>query len=514
MSTEQTAVIDNISLNEWHRLSPIAIVYFIVKFTLRFVKEGIQSALPAIAVFIASVDNKLFWLSITLPVILTLIVILSAIYWWFYRFRIQGHDILVEQGVISKQLLNLDFSKVQNVNIGVPFYFKPFALVNCIFDSAGSSKSEVNLPGVSAAFANGVRDAVFAYKQHQPKTTNDEPLSQAETNETAMPILSLPQSEVAKYGLANWMALIFLAALMPFIEKIGDFAGAYVIPSFTQLTSVLLPDVLQAKMAAVGILMLMVVVLSFAISMAVSWLKFYDFQLFDESSKLTRFMGLLERNQMSCTKQKVQSIEIRQNIIARCLKRVTLVFRQLSSSHAQFMLAQKDMLVPMLGEQQWQGISQRVFATQAGQLPFTAVHKAYVRRIFCYFWLIPIGTISAVFCFLSDTFMPLLWATLPLLMIGFGLVCLSYKRMGLWFDDEYCAMRSGRLGYKISLFPLYKIQQVRYRQSPGMRRLGLGTLDMVVASGTLSMPYVPLPVIFELMDRGLYLAESQQRDWM
>ncbi|WP_416308092.1 PH domain-containing protein [Neptunicella sp. SCSIO 80796] len=498
---------------EWTRLSPVAIAYFMVKFTLRFLKEGLQTALPGIAVFIASVDNKLFWLSIILPVLLLLIVLFAALYWWNYKFCIQDNEILVDQGVFKKQRLNLSFSRVQNVNIAIPFYFAPFNLVNCIFDSAGSSKAEVNLPGVSGNFARDVRQAIFNFNRQQKE--DDQTSSQVEkdditdANSNGELVLQMANKEAAKYGLTNLMALVFVAALMPFIDDIGELVKLYVIPEIEHVMAWLGIELQNGKTVAVVVLVILLIAVVIGFSVLAALLRFYNFRLFDDQSKLTRFAGLLERQQISVAKHKVQSIQVSQNIVARLLNRVSLAFKQFGTANFN-MAASKDIMIPMLAPDEWQNISRRVFATDGGKQPFASIHSAYLPRVFGYFWCIPLG----LFFGIGGFFVPVMWLGLLMLMPIFLIVLQYYRRYGLWFDSEYAAVRRGFLGNKITLFPLFKVQKISFSQSPGQRRLGVANLQVIVASGALSLPYVPIELVHKLTNRALFLAESTQQDWM
>ncbi|WFO19104.1 hypothetical protein ATS73_014130 [Pseudoalteromonas sp. H100] len=45
----------------WQKVSPWALVYFVVHFGVRFVRDGIFNLLPLGFVFVTQVENKLFW---------------------------------------------------------------------------------------------------------------------------------------------------------------------------------------------------------------------------------------------------------------------------------------------------------------------------------------------------------------------------------------------------------------------------------------------------------------------
>ena len=164
----------------WQKVSPWALVYFVVHFGVRFVRDGIFNLLPLGFVFVTQVENKLFWGQIAAAVAVSALLLYSVLYYRNFRFCISSdNEILLNKGVFKKERLTLKFERVQNVNIAEPFYFKPVTLVNCIFDAAGSAAQEAVLPGVTQGYAEQMRKQIFAYKAQQQL----EPDSEVETDE-------------------------------------------------------------------------------------------------------------------------------------------------------------------------------------------------------------------------------------------------------------------------------------------------------------------------------------------
>ena len=123
----------------WQKVSPWAVLYFVVYFSVRFVKDGLLNLLPMLVVFVTQVENKLFWAQVVGAIAIVTLLIYSILYYINFKFCISDdHEILLNKGVFKKERLTLKFSRVQNVNIAEPFYFTPVNLVNCIFDAAGS----------------------------------------------------------------------------------------------------------------------------------------------------------------------------------------------------------------------------------------------------------------------------------------------------------------------------------------------------------------------------------------
>ena len=62
---------------KWQRVSSWSLVYFIVHFAFRFVKDGVFNLLPIMVVFVTQVENKWFWGQVALAVAIISLLIYS-----------------------------------------------------------------------------------------------------------------------------------------------------------------------------------------------------------------------------------------------------------------------------------------------------------------------------------------------------------------------------------------------------------------------------------------------------
>ncbi|MEH6394505.1 PH domain-containing protein [Pseudoalteromonas sp.] len=501
----------------WQRVSPWALVYFIVHFAFRFVKDGVFNLLPIMIVFVTQVENKLFWGQIAVAVAAVALLIYSFAYYLNFRFCITDeHDILLNKGVFKKERLTLNFLRVQNVNIAEPFYFKPLSLVNCIFDAAGSTSQEAVLPGVTTQYAEQLREQVLAYKatQQQQVHTNQQ-IDDLATTEPQQ-CLTLSNKEVAKFGLMSNMAILALAALVPFMNVMFDFLEKAVVnrlESFYQQEVGMLVD--AAALAIFSIFVLVVLIAVF-LSVLMSLIRFYNYQLYFQAGKFKRIAGLLERHQLSVSLDKVQSITIKQNLIARLLKRYTVQCFQASSGGFVGAKSKQSLVMPVLDTEQVNQVCQWLYPwLDLKTLNFKGVEKALLIKNWLFYALLP-SLVFAVLCVVGNKLTPL-YALLSLLLLS-GLVYLSYSRYGFYFYQHegrfYGVFRSGMVSVQYRVFELYKAQSTRSISTYFMRKGGLKSLSIQLASGTVYLPYLKAEQADEVIDFTLYQAEFDQRSWM
>jgi putative membrane protein len=502
MTPKQPSAMDS---NEWQRLSPVSIIYFIVKVTISSAKEWFLNSLPALAAFAVFVENKLFWSGIIGGILALLALVFGFLYYWHFRFQAKDGEILIQRGVIGKKRLNLQYARVQNVNIGTPFYFAHFKLVNCIFESAGSKASEVTLPGVREEFALSMRSKVFAAGKNVGMQDGDKPAGEADTSG---PILALSNRESAKSGLTNYVAFIVLAAFAPFFNHIRNYYADNIFPMFMDNVEPIVgnPFVSGIVIGVASVLLVILVITSASVIGA--FLRYYNFELYDSGDNIVRIAGLLERKSTTLTKSKVQAVLIKQNLVARILKRASLQYRQVGTG--QDKRNDSSIQIPMLIPEDTRTYTSVAFV-DCPEPEYANIHSSYVSRRFLYLGLLPFTVIASLSIFIPGT-----WFFLaPIALVPmFVILRMRYRQYGIWFNEEYGAIKQGLFGHSIMIFPLYKVQMVEVSQSRGQRRRNVGTLKVQLGSGSISIPYIPVELLDMFVNVALYKSESSTKSWM
>lgn len=500
----------------WQKVSPWAVLYFVVYFSVRFVKDGLLNLLPMLVVFVTQVENKLFWAQVVGAIAIVTLLIYSILYYINFKFCISDdHEILLNKGVFKKERLTLKFSRVQNVNIAEPFYFTPVNLVNCIFDAAGSVTQEAVLPGVTKAYAQQMRKQIFAFKaQQQPdeKTPSSEHF-EAENS------LRISNKEIAKFGLMSNMAILAMAAIAPFINVLVDFLEQQIIAKVEGFYQQELGLLASAATFAMITLIALLVLTAVMLSVGMSLIRFYNFELYFKGQKFKRIAGLLERHQLSMSMDKVQSIVIKQNLMGRLLKRFTVECLQASSGGIAAGVAAKKnkqtLVLPVLNSEQVDSVCQWIYPWfNSKKLQFNGAKRALLYKNLSFYALIP-SAIVLLGCYLGDFNA---WLSLGVLLILAGLVTLAYQRYGYYLHEDngrfYMVVRKGMIGVHYRVFELYKAQSARSISTYFMRRAGLKSLYIQLASGFAFMPYIKQQDADYIIDFTLYQAESTQRNWM
>ena len=494
---------------DWQKLSPFALVYFIVHFFFRFIKDGLLNILPPFAVILLQVENKLLWFSIGATGFIIAVVLYATLFYMFFRYKLTKDEVLLQRGVLKKEQLNLNFARIQNVNLSTPLYFSPFNLVNAQLDAAGSKGQEVVLAGIDRPKAELLRQEVFSYAKEQ---TNDEDVEQHESLEE--PSLTLQNSEVAKFGLFSSTIFLAFAVLAPFQKQLNPIIEHQLVHPLSQNYSSFVTSEKIALAFAVISIVLSVILIMLLISSIASLLRFYNFELLVEEEKIKRTCGLLERVQFSLQKSKIQSIEVKQNWAAKLLNRYTLNCKQINNSTAKKAQKQQSLVVPVLTKQQVNSVLDLCWGETINldKMNFTGISIRFFHKTLIFYVLLP--AVVAFTVLFNQLDVLTISAILAYLLISTGMSYLRYRRYGYAIFDNQVVVRKGLFGVSYKVFKKFKIQQVSQIQTPMMKKNNVASLRFTLASGNITIPYIPQNTVRQEIDQCAYLAECVDKNWM
>ena len=146
------------------------------------------------------------------------------------------------------------------------------------------------------------------------------------------------------------------------------------------------------------------------------------------------------------------------------------------------------------------------------QVAFSPINRAvYARKNLFLGWTLPILGVSAAPVFLLSAWFV---AMIPVLYgIAWMILWRMASRFGYSVVGDCGFVRHGFIGTWTTVFPLFKVQRVDIRQTPGQRRKGLANLTIHLASHSLTVPYLPLSDAERLRDLALYKVESSSLAW-
>ena len=518
---------------EWTRCSPRAVLFFLSTLITGQVRNlGQLSGMVALVVFLAS--QGLVAMLAGALCLLGLFVLVAALRHWCFRFRIDADRIRIRQGVFRRTEVVMHFDRVQGVVVEQPFFCRLLNLVSIGFDTAGSTAEEGRLPAVAPSFAAELRTRVERMGRMEERRSNDAaPLADAEPSPAAAPdapapLLRLRASDMVRIGLADRSAIALVAATVVgwHTVDITD-RGRERYRGWLDALAEPFADwgLVEVGVGVAGGLLALLAAL-LAVTVSAAFLRFHGFQLFaaegDRSFRTER--GLLSRTTAFAERDKIQQVTVYQGLVMRCLGgrfrlRAPVAGALVADAEmsGQGDTAPGGLRVPMLTAEQLGDIAARVLGAERGDLPvvprktgFVAISPLYIRARTLAWGVVPgLVAVAALYPFFGVASLGCLaWPPLVGLMAW-----QLWRRRGYLATAQGLAWRSGFLAVRLDVFLFRKAQDVCLAQSPLERRRGLATLDVILASGQVKLPYIDHATARALRDYLVYKVEASDLPW-
>jgi len=504
----------------WQRTSPVAVIFFLFDATRQFVTNGLPAVALIVAAYASGGDARKSWILVGILVAGLIGIVASILRWLRFRFCIVDDRVLVRSGVLHREELSVEFGRIQNISIREPVYMRPLGMALLSIDTAGSGQKEIVLGGIKKHTAIQLRETILSKKDQAGIADPD-----SETGALADKSLLLTRSskDIVIYGLTvNFVFWVLIA--------VGAFFGSQgVAENFVSWleTKIQLQDLLTMVESFGGLfssililigMMLVVILLLPLISVLGALVRHYGYRLSVEGETYRKNSGLLTRHDESLKRHKIQAMVLKQNFVARFFKRTNMQLRIASAGSGvesgQLPTGPKTtFLVPVLHNDELAELIPDFFpGCEYYNVQFSRINRRRFSMVILGWAVLPplmlvTGLLSLVVSWKFVVLLPVAAA------IAWSIISRVWEKIGYGVVGDYGFLRRGFFGTHTTVFPLFKVQKIDIRQTPGQRRKGLAQLSIHLASHTLIIPYVCEHDAKSFRDLALYYVESSNRAW-
>ena len=523
--------------DEWQRLSLISILYFTIRNFTNSAQVLIYS-IPALAISFNIWDNLLSPEVLIGAGILFLSTSVSGVIsFLMYKFRVHNQHVEIHHGVFQRRYTNLPLWRIQNVKIERPFYYRPFGYALVVLDTAGSGKEEAKIVAVPEDYAEALKKQVLYEKALHDEgdldclpneDLSDEQSSSFPTPRTRAKAVDSSHSneevlnrrsvkDIIIHGITNNRVWIILGAAAPFYDDVFGLVSEWLADKGLQLNQLVGEQTvawwLFGLYAFVILMMLMALVALLSVGGAL--FTFYGYTLSRTGDRYIRRSGLLNKLEVSMRASRIQMITAKQDWLDKILKRVNLYFEQNSTAGQQMqeLMSPNKLIVPSVTEDEAFALSQEVMpgCDLRGQ-DYQTISKRFITFWLLAGWTLPFITFFTIGAVSSH--LDIMLGSLVVFSAVSLLLTLRWWRWGIAYDSKYVYIRRGRIGIDYQCFEPYKAQQVIVKQSVFMKRRKQATVKFVLASGAVTVPFLPEDYVNKLADSVLFEVESTRRSWM
>jgi putative membrane protein len=418
------------------------------------------------------------------------IVLISSLgSYFFFRFYIEGDELIIKKGWLKKQVLTIPLQKIQAVHIEQGPLHQLLNIVKLSADTAGSNKTEVTIDALRKPMAEALRERLSQHQQPQTESGT----------EAVTPLFTLGEKDLLKLAIsANHVEAFFL--LLSFAYGIFD--------NIKTINEDLVDDAAgwmpAGTLPVLLFLISAVLVTTLLISTTRIFFKFYQFTAMATPSGFGLKSGLASTRERFVAFQKIHYISWRSNWVRQRLGLWLLQFHTVGGNEVKQTVKAE---VPVT-QKSFISLLVQPYHTLPDTTGVTAVriHASYILHRTLIVGLIPAFILMAATVYWWQ-YNALLWLLWPAWM---ALCAWRFQRkFRLWVYDEVLYISRGVWGVEKVLLKWSALQATAFTQNIYQRNRGLANVLLYTAAGTLVIPFIDAATALPLVNYGLYKVEKE-----
>ena len=383
----------------------------------------------------------------------------EAAYVRAYEYRLDGDTFDIYSGVLSRREREIPFERIQNVDIAQNVVQRVFGIAELRLETAGGGgESEARLRYVSREEATRLQELISRRKRGD--TTERDPGAPDDI------LFELDSRELGVLG--------FTSAN---VRLLGLISGIFVIASpvaadqFSPRLSLLL--LLGPAFAVAGLVFLWIA------SGVQAVLRYYGFRLYRHDEELRYKRGLLQQYDGTIPLSKIQTLMVRENLLARTVGYGSLAIE--TAGYAPGQDNNVESAVPIAKRERVFELARTI--EDIGDPEFTRPPKRARTRYVARYTII-VGVLTGI-SYAINRFtgeLPFWFATVGLLALVPVAAHLKWRNLGYCAGDRYVITQHGFWTRRTTIVPYYRVQTLSSSQNVFQRRRDLATLVVDTAT--------------------------------
>jgi putative membrane protein len=446
------------------------------------------------------------YIYLSLAVILILLLVRAYLIYKNFQFKIANEHFILKQGIIKKTNTSIAFHRIQNINFKQNIIQQIIGVYEVNIETAGSSKAEISIKALSFHNAEALKKII---------STSADYTNELIEKDNSKPLLKIGVKELFKVSLTEnhlQNLVLFLALILGFfqqIEQVVDSLGRTAsLDGFIEESK----NALSASFFLVTITLIFLTIIALMSSFAKIFLIHFNLTAYLKEDSFEINQGLLTKKSIVLKKQKVQNITVSTNPLKRLIGISFITFKQAVSGKVK---VKKDKLIRIVGckTAQVDIIKTSLFdVTEVENEEKKYPDAYYKRRIFIFTFLFLTILYSVIYIIFKQ--LEIFYSTLLVVPIAIFLIYKKVKKRFYKITDSMLLMGNGLLETHLIYFEIFKIQNIKMKQTIFQKRSNVSDIIFQTASGKIKIPCIQSKDAEKIYNHTLYKVETIKTSWM
>jgi putative membrane protein len=496
---------ENYSFSEFSRQSSKGILVIYGDILIKTLKQTWILFFLFIGKFSKFSNAEIGYGFIGLAIVLLFIFLRAYLSYRNFLFKVEDNHFVLKKGILKKTNTSVAFDRIQNINFKQNLIQQIINVYGVSIETAGSKKTEIAIKALSHKKALALKNQISITKV----------ASETSSVGKEKPLLEIDVKELLKVSLTEnhlQSLVLFLAVLLGFFQQIEQVLEGLGQKEF-------IDDYLsQSTEAVLGSIILVIVILFFLSIIAIIssfvrvFLRHFNLVLFAKKQAFEINQGLFTKRSIILKKQKVQSIMVSTNPFKRWMGISYIVFKQAVSGKVK---KKKDKLIKIVGckQEQVNAVKEHLFDTsqldnREKQYPDVYYKLRMLSQSFIFLIII-----NFLLYLISHNFQ-MLYSNIIVVPLFYFLVHKKFKKRFFKLTDDMLLVGQGLIETHRTYFELFKVQNVKMKQTIFQQRRNVVDIVLQTASGKIRIPCLEVEKANDIYNHILYKLETSNEPWM
>ncbi len=482
-----------------HNISPLFL----------FIEAIKKSVLPLLIGIVGTSGEKQDFIIIAIASFASVITIVQ---FWFYHYWLEADRLVVKEGILFKSLRQVPYERIQNVNVEKNVLHRIFKVATLQIESASGVKPEAVIRVIADEQIKHIQKVI----KQQTHINSEDPGHSKEVEETdgamGAPLYEMTNKDVATYGFISHKALVPIGIVGSILSQNDYYRDRFInfMQKFVGDLHVERWDFSEWLVFGGAFVLLMMVTIWLS-SIALAFLKFYQFKLSKTGRNLNAEMGLLTKITANIPIKRIQLLKIKHSPLHRYFKRVSVKMETAGGVTEQSGILM-NWIAPLVSRPKAQQLVSEIQPeVDWAKIKWQPLEVRAWKRVFkrvMFFVLLP--TVPLIYFYHALGMLPLLLTPLVYLYAKAYI-----NKAGYAVNEQIIAYRHGVIFHTLSVVKVGKIQNIAYSQTPFDRRNDMARFTVDTAGSNpvvqdINVHYLDVAKVRQLVDE-LAIRVSQSR---